>query len=86
VAGRGAREVCAYATHPVFSGNAVERLERSALKEVVVTDTIPLPEGKQKPKIRVISLAPVLAEAIRRVHAHQSVSTLFDRYWREDKR
>ncbi len=86
VADRGAKEVYAYATHPVFSGNAVERLQRSALKEVVVTDTIPLPEGKQTSKIRVISLAPVLAEAIKRVHAHQSVSTLFDRYWKEEKR
>ena len=86
VADRGAKEVSAYATHPVFSGNAVERLQRSALKEVVVTDTIPLPEGKQTSKIRVISLAPVLAEAIKRVHAHQSVSTLFDRYWKEEKR
>lgn len=86
VAERGAKEVCAYATHPVFSGQAVAKLERSVLKEVVVTDTIPLPADKQQPKIRVISLAPVLAEAIRRVHAHQSVSTLFDQYWREDKR
>ena len=86
VADRGAKEVSAYATHPVFSGNAVERLQRSALTEVVVTDTIPLPEGKQTSKIRVISLAPVLAEAIKRVHAHQSVSTLFDRYWKEEKR
>jgi len=78
--------VCAYATHPVFSGHAVEKLQASALKEVVVTDTIPLSADKEKPKIRVISLAPVLAEAIKRVHAHQSVSTLFDRYWKEEKR
>lgn len=86
VAGRGAKEVCAYATHPVFSGSAVEKLQRSALMEVVVTDTIPLSEHEQNSKIRVISFASVLAEAIERVHAHRSVSTLFDRYWREEKR
>jgi ribose-phosphate pyrophosphokinase len=86
IAGRGAKAVCAYATHAVFSGTAVEKLEQSVLQEIVVTDTIPLAEDKQKPKIRVISLAPVLAEAIKRVHAHESVSTLFERYWREEKR
>lgn len=86
VAGRGAKAVCAYATHAIFSGRAIERLEASALREVVVTDTIPLSKGKRKTRIRVISLAPVLAEAIKRVHADQSVSTLFDKYWREEKR
>ncbi len=86
VAARGAREICAYATHPVFSGNAVDRLQASVIREVVVTDTIPLPDHNRRPKIGVLSVASVLAEAIRRVHAHQSVSTLFNQYWREDKK
>ncbi len=86
VAERGAREIWAYATHAVFSGDAVERLQASPIGEVVVTDTIPLPRSKQRDKIRVLSIAPVLAEAIRRVHGNLSVSTLFDRYWEEDKK
>lgn len=86
VAERGAREIWAYATHAVFSGDAVERLQASPIRDVVVTDTIPLPRSKQRDKIRVLSIAPVLAEAIRRVHGNLSVSTLFDRYWEEDKK
>ncbi len=86
VADRGASEIYAYATHAVFSGDAVERLRASPIREVVVTDTIPLPPGKRCEKIRVLSVAPTLAEAIRRVHGDLSVSTLFDRYWEEDKK
>jgi ribose-phosphate pyrophosphokinase len=86
VAERGACEIYAYATHAVLSDDAVDRLQDSPIKEVVVTDTIPLPVHKQRPKIRVLSLAPVLAEAIRRVHANVSVSTIFDRYWHDDKK
>ena len=86
VAARGAGEIYAYATHPVFSGDAVDRLEASPIKEVVVTDTIPVPASKRREKIRVLSMAPVLGEAIRRVHGNISVSTLFGRYWEEDKR
>lgn len=86
VAERGASEIYAYATHAVFSGDAAERLRSSPIKEVVVTDTIPLPPSKRGEKIRVLSVAPTLAEAIRRVHGDLSVSTLFDRYWEEDKK
>ncbi len=86
VAARGAREVYAYATHAVLSESAPDRLQNSMIREVVVTDTIPLPADKRRPKIRTLSVAPVLAEAVRRVHGHQSVSTLFDQYWREDKK
>jgi ribose-phosphate pyrophosphokinase len=86
IAGSGASEVYAYATHPVFSGNAVDRLQASCIKEVVVTDTIPLPESKRRPKIRILSVAPIVAEAIKRVHQQVSVSTLFDRYWQDDKK
>jgi ribose-phosphate pyrophosphokinase len=86
VAERGASEIYAYATHPVFSGAAADRLEASPIKEVVVTDTIPLPESKRRPKIRVLSIAPILAEAIRRVYQQLSVSTLFGQYWQDDKK
>jgi len=83
---RGASEIYAYATHAVFSGDALDRLQESPIREVVVTDTIPLPSSKRREKIRVLSIAPTLAEAIRRVHGNLSVSTLFDRYWEEDKK
>jgi ribose-phosphate pyrophosphokinase len=86
VARYGASEIYAYATHPVFSGNAVDRLDASCIREVVVTDSIPLPESKRRPKIRVLSIASILSEAIRRVHEQVSVSTLFDRYWQDDKK
>ena len=86
VAARGASEIYAYATHAVLSGDAVSRLEASPIKEIVVTDTIPLPPAKASPMIRVLSVAPTLAEAIRRVHENSSVSTLFDRYWEDDKK
>ena len=84
--GRGAPEVYACATHGVFSRDAAQRLEASAIKEVVVTDTIPLPHEKRMPKITVLSVAPLLAEAIRRAHTDESVSTLFEKSWVEEKR
>ncbi|MEK8089009.1 ribose-phosphate pyrophosphokinase [Thermithiobacillus plumbiphilus] len=75
---RGAAKVYAYATHPVFSGEAVARIESSALDEVVVTDTIPLDEAGQKSsKIRTLSVAELLAETIRRISDEDSVSSLF---------
>jgi len=73
----GAQEIYAAVTHPVLSGPALERLEKSAIKELVVTDTIPLPPGKRHPKIKVISVAPLFAEAITRIHNEESVSSLF---------
>lgn len=83
---RGAAEIFACATHGVLSGPAVDRLQDSSIQEVVITDTIPLPAEKQRPKIKVLSMAPILAEAIHRVHEDLSVSTLFDKHWVEDKR
>lgn len=75
---RGARpEVTICATHAVLAGPAVDRLARDEIREVVVTNTIPLPSGKQIPRLRVLSAAPLLAEAIRRIHQDQSVSMLF---------
>ncbi len=74
----GAREVMACCTHAVLSGKAVERLEESPLKELVVTDTVPLPPEKRLPKITVLSVAPLLGEAIHRIHTGQSVGALFN--------
>lgn len=75
---KGAKEVYACCTHPVLSGPAVERLSQSPLREVVVTNTIPLPPNKQVAKIKVLSVAPLLGEAIIRIHQNLSVSKLFD--------
>jgi ribose-phosphate pyrophosphokinase len=86
VVDRGAKEVCVYATHPVLAGSAPDRLQQSVAREVVVTDTIPVPPEKQRPKLRVLSIAPLLGEAIARVHAHASVSTLIDRHWLEGQK
>ena len=74
----GAISVRAYITHPVLSGAAIENIKHSSLDEVVVTDTIPLSENAQKcNKIRVVSLADMLAQAIKRVNVEQSVSSMF---------
>ncbi|HEY3314727.1 MAG TPA: ribose-phosphate pyrophosphokinase [Bacillota bacterium] len=75
---RGATEVYACATHPVLSGPAVERLESSPIKEVVVTNTIPLtPEEASSPKFKVLSIGTLLAEAISRIAQDLSISTMF---------
>lgn len=74
----GAKEVYACCTHAVLSGPAVERIENSAIKELIVTNTIPLPEEKRIDKITQLSVAPLLGEAIVRIHEKQSVSSLFD--------
>ena len=74
----GARRVAAYITHPVLSGPAVERIEASALDELVVTDTIPLRENAQAcRKIRRLSVAGLLAETMRRIRDEESVSSLY---------
>jgi len=72
------KEVYACATHPVFSGPAIERIAASPIKEVTVTDTIPVSDGKKLDKITVLSIAPLLGEAIRRIHTGQSVGELFE--------
>jgi ribose-phosphate pyrophosphokinase len=61
----------------VFAGQARQRLDRTEVREVIVTNTIPLPPEKMLPKVTVLSAAPLLAEAIRRIHLNQSVSMLF---------
>jgi ribose-phosphate pyrophosphokinase len=75
---KGATRVLAYCTHPVLSGPAIERIENSALDELVVTDTIPLNEAARNCKrIRQLSTAELLAETIRRINSEESVSSLF---------
>lgn len=75
---RGAIEVYGMATHPVLSGNAVERIKKSSLKALFVSDTIPLKdEAKALEKIKVLSVANLLGEAIKRIHTDESISSLF---------
>jgi ribose-phosphate pyrophosphokinase len=73
----GATEAYACATHAVFSDDAYERIEASPLKEVVVTDTLPLKEDEPRSKIRTLSIAPILASTIRNVFTDESVSAVF---------
>lgn len=75
---KGAKEVYACATHPVLSGPALERMENSKIKELVVTNTIALPEEKRIDKLTQLSVANLLGEAITRIHRNESVSVLFD--------
>jgi ribose-phosphate pyrophosphokinase len=72
---RGAREIVAACTHAVLSGSAYEKIERSAISKLVVTDTIPIREGSSK--IEVVSVAGLFADAIRRISTDHSISTLF---------
>ena len=74
----GAKEIYAAATHAVLSGPAIERIEASPIKELVITNTIPLPEEKALDKIRVLNVAPIFAEAIDRIYEDMPVSTLFE--------
>ncbi len=73
----GATKAYAAATHPVFSGPAYERIQASNLKEVVVTDTLPLKPGEPQDKIQVLTIAPILASTIRNVFSDESVSGVF---------
>ena len=73
----GANRVLIAATHPVLTGNALERLKKADVEEVIVTDTVPISADKMGPPLKVLSVAPLLAEAIIRVHENRSVSELF---------
>ncbi|HEV2149499.1 MAG TPA: ribose-phosphate pyrophosphokinase [Longimicrobiaceae bacterium] len=75
---RGARDVYCAATHALLSGPAVERLSQAPLKELVVTNTIPVPEEKRFPQLTVLSVADLIARAIRYTHSNESVSSLFE--------
>ena len=75
---RGAKSVRACATHGILSGPAIDRIEASALEELILLDTIPLSDEKKLDKIKVETVAPLFAQAIQRIYADQSVSTLFN--------
>lgn len=75
---RGARDVYACCIHPVLSGDGVDKLAKSEIREIIVTNTIALPPEKRLDKIKVLSVAELIAEAIMRVHTHRSISQLFD--------
>jgi ribose-phosphate pyrophosphokinase len=73
----GARRIYACCTHAVLSGPAIERLDKSPIKELVVTNTIPRREGATSAKVKMLSVGPLLGEAIKRIHCGESVSSLF---------
>lgn len=76
---KGVRDVYAAVSHGILSGPAIERIQKcTALKEVVMTNSIPLTKAKQIPKIKAVSVASLLAEAIQRIHGEESISCLFD--------
>ena len=74
---RGAKHVYACCTHPVLSGPAIERIEASAIEELVVLNTIKIPQEKLLPKMKLLSVAPIFADAIYRIHSNLPVSKLF---------
>ena len=73
----GAKDVYLVATHGVFSGDAIQKINKSNVKEVIITDTIALSEEKRIPKITQMSIAPLLSEAIHRINTYESISGLF---------
>ena len=73
----GAKDIYVGCTHPVFSGPAVERLRNSDIKEIVTTNTLPTEHAKDLSNLKVLSVAPIIAETIRRINQGESVSTLF---------
>jgi len=74
---QGAKKVLVAATHPVLTGDAIAKLKNAEVDEVIVTDSVPIPAEKLGPHLTVLSVAPLLAEAIIRVHENRSVSELF---------
>ncbi|MDH7568344.1 MAG: ribose-phosphate pyrophosphokinase [Armatimonadota bacterium] len=79
---RGASAVYACATHPILSGGAIERIQKSPIRHLVVTDTIPIPETQPTSRITVLSVARSLADSIRCIHEDASISTLFRANWK----
>jgi ribose-phosphate pyrophosphokinase len=75
---RGVKEIYACCTHPIFSGPAIQRIASCPVKEVVVTDTVPVTDEKKLDKITVLPIAPLLGEAIKRIHTGQSIGALFE--------
>jgi ribose-phosphate pyrophosphokinase len=75
---RGAREVYSCCTHPIFSGSAIQRIASCPVKEVVVTDTVPVTDDKKLDKVTVLPIAPLLGEAIHRIHTGLSIGAMFE--------
>jgi ribose-phosphate pyrophosphokinase len=78
VKSHGASDVYVGSTHPVLCGPAPGRLRESPIRELVVTNSLPLSPEQRLPNMKVVTVAPLLGEAIRRIHRHESVSYLFD--------
>ncbi|MEK6917262.1 MAG: ribose-phosphate pyrophosphokinase [Nanoarchaeota archaeon] len=78
---KGAKEVYIAATHAVLSGDAVEKLDKCGAKEIIVTDTVPIPKTKKISKLKIISLTKLMAQVIQRIHDHESLGELFS--WEE---
>ena len=74
----GAKQVIAACTHPIFSGNAVNKIKDSKLRKIIVSDTIDIPSDRLSEKVEVFTSAPIFGEAIRRTHNEESISSLFD--------
>jgi ribose-phosphate pyrophosphokinase len=75
---KGARSIYACVTHGLLSGPALDRIQNSPIKEIIITDTIPpRPDIQASPKVRVLPVAPLLGEAVRRIHLGDSLSSLF---------
>ena len=75
---RGAKEVYASCVHPVLSADATSRLRDSPIRELITTDTIPIPPEKRLPNFTILSVAPMLAETIWRIHSGRSVGAMFE--------
>ena len=74
----GVKELYSCCTHPIFSGPAIQKIDSSPVKKVVVTNTVPVNGGKESEKISVLSIAPLLGEAIHRIHTGQSIGAMFE--------
>lgn len=81
---KGAREIHVAASHGVFAGPAIERLKNAPIDSIVVTDSIPIPPENVLPNMKILSVAPILAEAIKRIHQHKSISAIFGNANAED--
>ena len=77
VKSKGAKEIHVASSHGVFAGKAIENLKKAPVDSIVVTDSIPIPEEKMLPNMVVLSVAPIMAEAIKRIHQHESISAIF---------
>jgi ribose-phosphate pyrophosphokinase len=75
---RGANKVYASCVHPVLSGPAIERLREAPIVELVTTDTIPVPPEKRLPNMKILSVAPMIADTISRIHTGRSVGAMFE--------